>query len=260
MKDLPKLFKHEYDKMTKSGELRTLVHDTIVANTKKSLDSIFESWGPARKALEKKFESVIVPYIESSDISEHTLKLDIGLNKLAEEMTGPQTALIKKFTKLFSAEALPELMTLDLVFKAWLKDSANNIDTSSLQVHFDSGPYYEGVEVDCRATTEELPDAYLKNWDRMWVHFTCEHDESLNRSFLLTKWKSSKDAIFRFDNISQPPVSELKFMSEFDILLLRLSKCYVKVEVKEYQKIIAGQDFTIEETLEPTKEPEAEFS
>ena len=87
-------------------------------------------------------------------------------------------------------------------------------------------------------------------FQRAVITFENEHDEKLNVEIPVSKWIES-DGAYTLSVYKDLMISSLASLSEFDVLLLRLSRARVEIIIdKEYD----------DDCIRPEKEPEVSFS
>ena len=88
---------------------------------------------------------------------------------------------------------------------------------------------------------------------RAVITFENEHDEKLNAEIPVSKWiwDSGKEEPYTLSAYKDLTISSLRNLSEFEVLLLRLSRSGTAIIIdKEYD----------DDYIQPVKQPEASFS
>ena len=143
-----------------------------------------------------------------------------------------------------------EIKLTDL-FKAWIKQCERDIDTDDLDIDYDDGVSYQSVECEMRFELEDKPS--WSSTQRAVITFENEHDEKLNVEIPVSKWilASGKEEPYTLSAYKDLTISSLRNLSEFEVLLLRLSRAGTAIIIdKEYD----------DSYIQPEKQPEASFS
>ncbi len=125
-----------------------------------------------------------------------------------------------------------------------------DIDTDDLDIDYDDGVSYQSVDCEMRFELEDKP-----SWSRMQravITFENEHDEKLNVEIPVSKWiwNNGKEEPYKLSDYKDLTISSLRNLSEFEVLLLRLSRAGTAIVIdKEYD----------DRYIQPEKEPEADF-
>ena len=220
----------------------------------KALESAIEDafrWGDAKHAIEEKVKEVMVPYIESYDFSEYLPKLDSVLTEIVNsDFCIGNKKILENFKDLMMEPEQKEIKLTDL-FKAWIKQCERDIDTEDLDIDYDDGVSYQYVECEMRFELEDKPS--WSSVQRAVISFENEHDEKLNVEIPVSKWiwNNGKEEPYTLSSYKDLTISSLRNLSEFEVLLLRLSRAKTAIVIdKEYD----------DSYIRPEKEPEASFS
>ena len=220
----------------------------------KALESAIEDafrWGDAKHAIEEKVKEVMVPYIESYDFSEYLPKLDSVLTEIVNsDFCIGNKKILENFKDLMMEPEQKEIKLTDL-FKAWIKQCERDIDTEDLDIDYDDGVSYQYVECEMRFELEDKPS--WSSVQRAVITFENEHDEKLNVEIPVSKWiwDNGKEEPYTLSSYKDLTISSLRNLSEFEVLLLRLSRAKTAIVIdKEYD----------DSYIRPEKEPEASFS
>ena len=232
-----------------SDEVSVIVKEKFMNALENAIESAFRC-GDARNAIEKKVKEVMVPYIESYDFSEYLPKLDSVLTEIVNsDFCIGNKKVLENFKDLMMEPGQKEIKLTDL-FKAWIKQCERDIDTDDLGIDYDDGVSYESVECEMRFELEDKPS--WSSAQRAVIIFENEHDEKLNVEIPVSKWiwDSGKEEPYTLSAYKNLTISSLRNLSEFDVLLLRLSRAGTAIIIdKEYDC----------DYIQPQKEPEAEF-
>lgn len=233
-----------------SDEVTAIVKEKFMNAIGSAIEDAFR-WGDAKHAIEDKVKEVMVPYIENYDFSEYLPKLDSVLTEIVNsDFCIGNKKILENFKELMLEPEQKEIK-LTYLFKAWVKQCEKDIDTDGLDIDYDDGISYQSVDCEMRF---ELEDKYSwSSCQRAVITFENEHDEKLNVEIPVSKWiwNSGKEEPYTLSVYKDLMISSLRNLSEFDVLLLRLSR--------------AGTAIIIDKELDydciyPEKEPEASFS
>jgi len=230
-----------------SDEVSEIVKEKFKNALASAVEDAFR-WGDAKKAIENKVKEVMVPYIENYDFSEYLPKLDSVLTEIVNsDFCMGNKKILENFEKLMLAPEQKEIKLTDL-FKAWIKQCEKDIDTKDLDINYDDGVSYQCVDCEMRFELEDKPK--WSRFQRAVITFENEHDEKLNVEIPVSKWIES-DGAYTLSVYKDLMISSLANLSEFDVLLLRLSRARVEIIIdKEYD----------DDCIRPEKEPEVSFS
>lgn len=198
-----------------------------------------------------KVKEVMVPYIESYDFSEYLPKLDSVLTEIVNsDFCIGNKKVLENFKNLMIEPEQKEIKLTDL-FKAWIKQCERDIDTDDLDIDYDDSVSYQSVECEMRFELEDKPSWSSKQ--RAVITFENEHDENLNVEIPVSKWiwNSRNEEPYTLSVNKDLTISSLRNLSEFEVLLLRLSRAGTAIIIdKEYD----------DDYIQPEKQPEASFS
>ena len=233
-----------------SAEVTAIVKDKFMKALGSAIEDAFR-WGDAKHAIEDKVKEVMVPYIEQYDFSEYLPKLDSVLTEIVNsDFCIGNKKILENFEKLMLEPEQKEIKLTDL-FKAWIKQCEKDIDTDGLDIDYDDGVSYQSVDCEMCFELEDKPS--WSSCQRAVITFENEHDENLNVEIPVSKWiwNNGKEEPYTLSVYKDLMISSLRGLSEFDVLLLRLSRAGTAIIIdKEYY----------DSCICPEKEPEASFS
>ena len=233
-----------------SDEVTEIVKEKFMKALGSAIEDAFR-WGDAKHAIEDKVKEVMVPYIEQYDFSEYLPKLDSVLTEIVNsDFCIGNKKILENFKKLMLEPEQKEIKLTDL-FKAWVKQCEKDIDTDGLDIDYDDGVSYQSVDCEMRFELEDKPS--WSSCQRAVITFENEHDEKLNVEIPVSKWiwNNGKEEPYTLSVYKDLMISSLRGLSEFDVLLLRLSRAGTAIIIdKEYY----------DSCICPEKEPEASFS
>ena len=233
-----------------SDEVSKIVKEKFMNAFGGAIEDAFR-WGDAKHAIEEKVKEVMVPYIESYDFSEYLPKLDSVLTEIVNsDFCIGNKKVLENFKNLMIEPEQKEIKLTDL-FKAWIKQCERDIDTDDLDIDYDDSVSYQSVECEMRFELEDKPSWSSKQ--RAVITFENEHDENLNVEIPVSKWiwNSRNEEPYTLSVNKDLTISSLRNLSEFEVLLLRLSRAGTAIIIdKEYD----------DDYIQPEKQPEASFS
>ncbi|MEH7820598.1 hypothetical protein OC624_06030 [Bacillus altitudinis] len=143
--NLEKNIKDVIAQQLENGIVENLIAEQLKQGVSKALEDLFASYGgEARKVIENKLKSVIVPYLETYDYSEYITELDHVLVETIKEASFDNRKLLENFKNLMIEEKEKTIKLSDL-FNEWKKYVAKEIETEGLEVEFYERPEYEVV-------------------------------------------------------------------------------------------------------------------
>lgn len=231
-------------------EVTAIVKEKFMKALGSAIEDAFR-WGDVKHAIDNKVKEVMVPYIENYDFSEYLPKLDSVLTEIVNsDFCIGNKKILENFEKLMLEPEQKEIKLTDL-FKAWVKQCEKDIDTDGLDIDYDDGVSYQYV--DCKMCFELEDKPSWSSSQRAVITFENEHDEKLNVEIPVSKWiwNNGKEEPYTLLVYKDLMISSLRGLSEFDVLLLRLSRAGTAIIIdKEYDDSYICQE----------KEPEASFS
>ena len=227
-------------------EVKEILRNKFKASIESAIEYAFK-WGDAEKALKKKINEAMVPYIEKYDFSEYLPKLDTVLTEIVNsDACVENKKILDNFKELSIKQEEKEMKVTDL-FDAWIEMCEKKISTTGLEVEFDDGPCYESVNCEMRVKESERPVWSSKH--RAMIVFENEHDEDLNMEIPITKWDFEKE--YTLDSLGCVDIKSLRYLGEFDMLLMRLQRAGAKIIIDKMED---------DGEIYPEAEPEASFS
>ncbi|MEW4192192.1 hypothetical protein Q0N41_00675 [Bacillus altitudinis] len=244
--NLEKNIKDVIAQQLENGIVENLIAEQLKQGVSNALKDLFVAYGgEARKVIENKLKSVIVPYLETYDYSEYITKLDHVLVETIKEASFDNRTLLENFKNLMIEEK-EKTMKLSDLFEKWKEYVAKKVETDGLEVEFDDGPEYEAVEVSVQVERNE--DRSWSIFEHATIFFECEHDEDMNFEIPISLYKRDKEWDINYRTSNE--LKSLKYLNDFEILLMRLSQNGVKLDLD-----IEWED----DQVTPDEEPEATF-
>ncbi|WP_280149352.1 hypothetical protein [Bacillus safensis] len=244
--NLEKNIKDVIAQQLENGIVENLIAEQLKQGVSKALEDLFASYGgEARKVIENKLKSVIVPYLETYDYSEYITKLDHVLVETIKEASFDNRTLLENFKNLMIEEKEKTIKLSDL-YENWKEYVAKKVETDGLEVEFDDGPEYEAVEV--RVEVERNEDRSWSIFEHAIILFECEHDKEMNFEIPISLYKRDKEWAINYRTSHE--LKSLRHINDFEILLMRLSQNGVKLDLDiEWEN----------DQVTPDEEPEATF-
>lgn len=240
------------DEIMQDGTIEKILREKIEKGFLEAVDSAFR-WGKLKDAIENRVKEILVPYIESYDMSDYIIKLDTVLTDIVNQTSLQDNAKILENFKSLMIEPGIEYVTLKDIFEEYKKYVSKNMETSGRTVVYDDGYYYEPIGV-----TAEI----VKEDERPWSSF--EHavlelavdeedqQENLNFSIRLSRWESvyeKKGYGIAYD--IAPSIRGMRRLDDFEIYILRLARAGVRLlDDKQYD----DDSVVAENKPEPTYE------
>lgn len=218
------------DEIMSDGTVEKILREKLEKGFSEAIDSAFR-WGELKNAIEKRIKEILVPYIESYDMSDYITKLDTVLTDIVNQTSLQDNAAILKNFQNLMIEPEKEFVTLAEIFEKYKSYVADNMETTGRCVEYDDEPYYEPMGV-----TAEI----VKEDDRPWSSFKHAvlelavdeegQQDNLNFSIRLSRWDSSyekKGYSINYD--IAPSVRGMGRLNDFEIFILRLARADVRL-------------------------------
>lgn len=247
--NLNQIVENAADEVLRSESFEEIIKTNVKDALEKSIKDSF-NYGALSKAVNKKIEEYLVPYIENYDMSKLVPKLDTVLAEIVNNTELKNVnVMLNNFRKLMT---IPEEKTIPLssLFEQYCKYAADNVDTDGFEVIYEDGPSYKDFE--CRVTVEDVSSDH-SYFERLNVDFECDEtfdcEEQKCFNIVLSRWREDKDNGYSIEFDRQPTISSLKDLSDFEIFLMALARANVKITDVEDQT----------EYITPTNEPELKY-
>lgn len=231
-----------------SAETMDLVKKKISNGIDEALSNLFSWNGKAKKIIQEKLESVMVPAIEKYDFSKYLLKLDTVLTDIVNTTKLQDNVDILENFKSLMVEIKDNKMSLEDIFRRYCKMVSKKVDTLELEVFTDDGePYYGNVN--CSVEFEDGGTSWFSDRKLGKLLFKCVEDESLNFTLDLI----SSDSVTQNDNwrLCRVPgttdIHSLAFADEFKLLILQLMRNFTNINIS---KTYLSEEVEVEDTPE----------
>lgn len=207
------------DKILQDGTVEKIIREKITKGFASEIESSF-CYGKLRDAVRERIDEVLVPFIENYDMGEYIIKLDTVLSEIVNSTALVENKKILENFKNLMIEPEKKTITVSELFEQYKRYVAKEMDTDGRDVQIEDTVYYEPMEV---------------SFDRAVLEFGVteeEQQENLNRTIRLDHYKNGAEG---WDIIAEinPEIKSLRYLNDFDILLIRLSKGMVKLIIDE---------------------------
>lgn len=241
------------DEIMQDGTIEKVLREKVEKGFLDAIDSAFR-FGKLKDAIENRVKEILVPYIESYDMSAYIIKLDTVLTDIVNQTSLQDNAkLLENFKKLMIEPGI-EFVSLEDIFEEYKKYVSKNMETSGRSVEYDVEPYYEPIGV-----TAEI----VKEDERPWENFEYavlelavdeeEQQENLNFSIRLSRWESvykEKKGYGLVYDVA-PSIRGMRQLDDFEIYILRLARAGVRLlDDKLYDEDLVVADNKPEMTYE----------
>lgn len=229
MEDLEKRIQETISRKMNDGTIEKMIEEQMEKAIKTALDDVFGYRGNGRELLKEKFDEVMCPAIENHNFNQYITKLDSVLTEIINNTRlAENKQILDNFKYLMKDEDIKEIK-LSEIFEKYCEYVSKNIDTSDLEVDIDDTPSYEWVE----ACMEVENESRIFSNDDYNIKFYCEKDKNLEMRIKLYKGYSDKYYILRIkgDADKDIDIQSLRYMSEFEVFLQKLNRCFVAIEI-----------------------------
>lgn len=242
--------KNTVDSILDNGTVNKVIEDCMRESIQKAINRSFE-YGKLGDTLGKRIESVLIPYIETCDISKLNIKLDTILTDIVNNTTLADNRKILENFRGLMKEIPEKTISLDDIFEAYCNDMAKNVDTAGMDVTTDGGePEYEPFM--CSYRVEDISrDSSI--YETKLVTLSSEEDRndiaSSEITFELRRYKGNKiENEYSLGYHECADINSLKYLSDTEVLLLRLTRSHTKITIPDTTDC--------EEYITPETEPE----
>ncbi len=232
------------------GTIENIITAKLEKGINEAMEDLFRSYGDVGKVIKDKVKEVMIPAIERHDFADHIVKLDTVLTDIVNKTNLVENQkLLENFRELMIEEDKKVIKTSDL-FEKWCDFVAKEVETDGLEVDAcDGEPTYESVN--CRMEVEHIEGRSWSDIKKANIIFECEHDEDMNFIIPISRWEKFDGDKWDIDYSANPDIQSLRYMSQFEIFLLRLKRSFVKLVI---------DDEYFDEEVTPKAEPEVSFS
>ena len=231
------------------GTIENIIAAKLEKGINEAMNDLFRSYGDVGKVIKEKVANVMVPAIEKHDFSDYLIKLDTILTEIVNKTSIPDNRKILENFKALMIEDTKKIIASSELFERWCDYVAEHVSTNNLEVLFDDGPTYESIDCSMHIEYEDKPS--WSDIERAKIILECDQDEEMNFCIPISRWKKLDGDNWDIDYKEDPTINSLRYMNDFEIILLRLKRSFCRVTI---------DDKEINEEVEPKAEPEASFS
>lgn len=206
-------------KELEKGIIEKVIAEEFEKCVRKSVSDLFKWDGAAKKAIEDKVGSVMIPVIEDYNYNEYVVKLDTVLTDVVKTLTHDNRKILSNFKTLIAQDSPRRDFNLTEIFKKWCEYCKDNIDTDVLSCSDFEGGYI----------TINLETKKNRSFGKECVvTLTCDEDNDLSYEFEIYKAYTCDSEDNHYNLLSQKPVelSSLRNLNEFEIYMLNISHGY----------------------------------
>lgn len=245
------------EEVLKDGTIEEIIRQKVIEGFEEAVKSAF-NWGDLKDAIKKRVTEVLVPFIEGYDMSAYIVKLDTVLTDIISKTSLIDNKdLLENFKSLM---VIPEekIISVDDLFEAYKKFVAKKLECSGREVNYDDGVHYAPVEVMIDITSDDKRSWSIFDYKTLDLYISEDEDQhdELGFSLRLSRWDGSSDPknVYDLSYACTPDINSLRYMRDFELYLVRLSRAGVKIQLKyEY-------DFSDSDEIYPDAEPEPSYS
>lgn len=204
------------------------------------------------KAVKERVEQVLVPFIESYDMSGYIVKLDTLLTEMVNKsVLTDNKNLLENFKFMMEEPQETDIKISDL-FKEYKKFVAGDMEVEGREVVIEDNAEYEAMDV--HFEFEEEGERSWSSFKYATIDFTVDDEEQqdeLNRTVRISHWTGDRKAGWEIRTDTNPDIYSLRHMNKFDLLLAKLQRADARIIIDE----TADEDFVYSDTKpEPTYE------
>ena len=184
------------DEILSDGTVDQIIREKVTDGIEKAIASSF-NYGKLEKAVKERVEQVLVPFIESYDMSGYIVKLD---------------TLLTEYKKFVAGDM--EVEGREIVIE-------DNAEYEAMDVHFEF---------------EEEGERSWSSFKYATIDFTVDDEEQqdeLNRTVRLSHWTGDRKAGWEIRTDTNPDIYSLRHMNKFDLLLAKLQRADARIIIDE---------------------------
>lgn len=220
------------DEILQDGTVDKIIRENIIKGFELAIERSF-SYGKLSDAIRKKTDEGLVPFIEKYDMNNYIVKLDTVLSEIVNSTALVENKKILENFKNLMIEPEKKTITVSELFEQYKLYVAKEMDTDGRDVQIEDTVYYEPMEVSFEVKKEQ--ERSWSCFDRAVLEFSVaeeEQQENLNRTIRLNHYKNGADG---WDIIAEinPEITSLRYLDDFDILLIKLQRGMVKLIIDE---------------------------
>ncbi len=224
MKAVEEVFEGDY--------VQGIIKEQIEKAIKESIGNMFGYGGEAKKLIESKIKSQMMPQLEQYNFDEHIIKLDTVLREVIKETTVDNKKILENFKDFFTTET-PKEIKLSELHALYAKHCSEHVDTSDLEICYDDEPSYQYISCTSYANIDERWSGESK------ISFSCEEDEKLEKTIPLYISSDKKIKTLKSDELD---IASLRQMDSFDVTLFKILNGYVTIIIDEEDGITTEEE------------------
>lgn len=211
------------------GTVDNIIREKVTKGFENAITDAFR-WGDLQEAIKNKVKGILVPFIESYDMSRYLIKLDQVLTELVNQTTLiDNKEILEGFRYMMSEPQIKEIKVSEL-FKEYKNFVERNMETSGRGIDCDCGEVeYEPMWVN--VTFEKEEEKIWSSFEYATLDFYVNEEEQagdLNRTVRLSRWKNDKKE-WGISVECDPTVSSLRYLDKFDLFLIKLQRANVRL-------------------------------
>ena len=218
------------EEVLSDGTVDRIIREQVVKGFENAISNSFK-WGELEQTIKDRVKNILVPFIESYDMSEYIVKLDQVLSDVVNSTSLVENKKILENFQYLMVEPTEKEIKLSEIFKAYKCFVSRNMEIEGRKVSFDDGtPEYEEMAVNMEF--EEEDERSWSSFRYATVDFTVDdqnQEDDLNRTLRLLLWDGSRKPGWEIRTECNPAISSLRHLDKFDLLMVRLQRADVRV-------------------------------
>lgn len=218
------------EEVLSDGTVDRIIREQVVKGFENAISNSFK-WGELEQTIKDRVKNILVPFIESYDMSEYIVKLDQVLSDVVNSTSLVENKKILENFQYLMVEPTEKEIKLSEIFKEYKCFVSRNMEIEGRKVSFDDGtPEYEEMAVNMEF--EEEDERSWSSFRYATVDFTVDdqnQEDDLNRTLRLSLWDGSRKPGWEIQTECNPAISSLRHLDKFDLLMVRLQRADVRV-------------------------------
>lgn len=218
------------EEVLSDGTVDRIIREQVVKCFENAISNSFK-WGELEQTIKDRVKNILVPFIESYDMSEYIVKLDQVLSDVVNSTSLVENKKILENFQYLMVEPTEKEIKLSEIFKEYKCFVSRNMEIEGRKVSFDDGtPEYEEMAVNMEF--EEEDERSWSSFRYATVDFTVDdqnQEDDLNRTLRLSLWDGSRKPGWEIRTECNPAISSLRHLDKFDLLMVRLQRADVRV-------------------------------
>lgn len=221
------------DEILSDGTVDQIIREKVTDGIEKAIASSF-NYGKLEKAVKERVEQVLVPFIESYDMSGYIVKLDTLLTEMVNKsVLTDNKNLLENFKFMMEEPQETDIKISDL-FKEYKKFVAGDMEVEGREIVIEDNAEYEAMDV--HFEFEEEGERSWSSFKYATIDFTVDDEEQqdeLNRTVRLSHWTGDRKAGWEIRTDTNPDIYSLRHMNKFDLLLAKLQRADARIIIDE---------------------------